>query len=81
MALSEDAVHKYSDVALARINKTVGNLRRLFLVEDLIDSIKVSRGIGSRDPLQLVTTHRPTIALAKGELQVVHLRNKNGRPC
>ncbi|XP_062320158.1 reticulon-4b isoform X2 [Osmerus eperlanus] len=40
VALSEDAVHKYSDVALARINKTVGDLRRLFLVEDLIDSIK-----------------------------------------
>ncbi|XP_046886175.1 reticulon-4b isoform X1 [Hypomesus transpacificus] len=40
VALSEDAVHRYSDVALARINKTVGDLRRLFLVEDLIDSIK-----------------------------------------
>jgi len=35
-----DVVHNYSDVALARINKTVGDLRRLFLVEDLIDSLK-----------------------------------------
>jgi len=40
VALSEDTVHKYSDVALARINKTIGDLRRLFLVEDLVDSIK-----------------------------------------
>lgn len=41
MALSEDVVHKYSDLALAKLNKTVCELRRLFLVEDLIDSIKV----------------------------------------
>ncbi|KAM8860291.1 uncharacterized protein AB9W97_019885 isoform 2-T2 [Spinachia spinachia] len=40
VALSEDVVHKYSDLALAKLNKTVGELRRLFLVEDLIDSIK-----------------------------------------
>lgn len=42
MALSEDVVHKYSDVALAKINKSIVELRRLFLVEDLVDSIKVS---------------------------------------
>ncbi|XP_040035054.2 reticulon-4a isoform X1 [Gasterosteus aculeatus] len=40
VALSEDVVHKYSDLALAKLNKTVCELRRLFLVEDLIDSIK-----------------------------------------
>lgn len=34
-------VHKYSDVALAKINKGIMELRRLFLVEDLVDSIKV----------------------------------------
>lgn len=42
VALSEDMVHKYSDVVLAKLNKTIGELRRLFLVEDLVDSIKVS---------------------------------------
>ncbi|XP_071392712.1 reticulon-3-like isoform X4 [Centroberyx affinis] len=40
VALSEDTVHKYSDVFLAKVNKTIGELRRLFLVEDLVDSIK-----------------------------------------
>ncbi|XP_039994405.1 reticulon-4a isoform X3 [Xiphias gladius] len=40
VALSEDMVHKYSDIVLARLNKTIGELRRLFLVEDLVDSIK-----------------------------------------
>lgn len=34
-------VHKYSDVALAKINKSIVELRRLFLVDDLVDSIKV----------------------------------------
>lgn len=41
MALSQDMVHKYSDAALAKINKSIAELRRLFLVEDLVDSIKV----------------------------------------
>ncbi|XP_035461298.2 reticulon-4a isoform X2 [Scophthalmus maximus] len=40
VALSEDMVHKYSDMALAKLNKSIGDLRRLFLVEDLVDSIK-----------------------------------------
>ncbi|KAM7385170.1 hypothetical protein PAMP_001266 [Pampus punctatissimus] len=40
VALSEDMVHKYSDVALTKLNKTISELRRLFLVEDLVDSIK-----------------------------------------
>ncbi|XP_077438542.1 uncharacterized protein LOC144061709 isoform X2 [Vanacampus margaritifer] len=40
VALSEDLVHKYSDVLLEKINKSVSELRRLFLVEDLVDSIK-----------------------------------------
>uniref|UniRef100_A0A673BQ79 Reticulon n=1 Tax=Sphaeramia orbicularis TaxID=375764 RepID=A0A673BQ79_9TELE len=40
VALSEEMVHKYSDIVLAKLNKTIGELRRLFLVEDLVDSIK-----------------------------------------
>ncbi|CAN9499513.1 unnamed protein product [Ophioblennius macclurei] len=40
VALSEDLVHKYSDLTLEKINKVIGELRRLFLVEDLVDSIK-----------------------------------------
>ncbi|KAJ3610269.1 hypothetical protein NHX12_022362 [Muraenolepis orangiensis] len=40
VAMSEDVAHKYSDLALARVNKTIVELRRLFLVDDLVDSIK-----------------------------------------
>ncbi|XP_076141549.1 reticulon-4b isoform X3 [Alosa pseudoharengus] len=40
LALSEEMAHKYSDVALARINSIIIELRRLFLVEDLVDSLK-----------------------------------------
>ncbi|XP_035610435.1 reticulon-1-A-like isoform X3 [Oncorhynchus keta] len=40
VALSEGTVHKYSDCVLARFNTTVTELRRLFLVEDLVDSLK-----------------------------------------
>ncbi|MEQ2275310.1 hypothetical protein XENORESO_001724 [Xenotaenia resolanae] len=40
VALSDDTVHKYSDVVLEKLNKTIEELRRLFLVEDLVDSIK-----------------------------------------
>ncbi|XP_062256383.1 reticulon-4a isoform X9 [Platichthys flesus] len=40
VALPEDVVHKYSDLVLATMNKSICELRRLFLVEDLVDSIK-----------------------------------------
>ncbi|XP_036396492.1 reticulon-4a isoform X2 [Megalops cyprinoides] len=38
--LSQEVVHKYSDMTLARINSSLKELRRLFLVEDLVDSLK-----------------------------------------
>ncbi|KAL1122017.1 hypothetical protein AAG570_003423 [Ranatra chinensis] len=40
ISLSEEKVREMSEVAVARINRFVTELRRLFLVEDLIDSIK-----------------------------------------
>ncbi|KAM4694016.1 reticulon-4 isoform 1-T1 [Discoglossus pictus] len=40
VTLSEDLVQKYCNVALGHINCTLKELRRLFLVEDLIDSLK-----------------------------------------
>ncbi|XP_006001602.1 reticulon-4 isoform X3 [Latimeria chalumnae] len=40
VAVSQDLVHKYSDVALRHMNCTLKELRRLFLVEDLVDSLK-----------------------------------------
>ncbi|XP_064174351.1 reticulon-4-like isoform X6 [Anguilla rostrata] len=45
VALSEDMVHKYSDLALERINVWIVELRRLFLVEDLVDSLKFAVGM------------------------------------
>ncbi|XP_069811250.1 reticulon-4 isoform X5 [Dendropsophus ebraccatus] len=38
--ISEDLVQKYCNVALSHINCTIKELRRLFLVEDLVDSLK-----------------------------------------
>ncbi|KAI4897781.1 hypothetical protein NFI96_034152 [Prochilodus magdalenae] len=40
IAISADIVHKYSELALGRFNTAVKELRRLFLVEDLVDSLK-----------------------------------------
>uniref|UniRef100_H3C8K6 Reticulon n=1 Tax=Tetraodon nigroviridis TaxID=99883 RepID=H3C8K6_TETNG len=40
VALSEEVVHKYSDLVLAKLNRSVAEVRRLFLVEDLVDSLK-----------------------------------------
>ncbi|XP_063157432.1 reticulon-4 isoform X1 [Candoia aspera] len=40
VAVSEDLVQKYSHVALGHLNSTVKELRRLFLVDDLVDSLK-----------------------------------------
>ncbi|XP_033873723.1 reticulon-1-A-like isoform X4 [Acipenser ruthenus] len=40
VAVSEEVVHKYSDVALGHVNCALKELRHLFLVEDLVDSLK-----------------------------------------
>jgi len=38
--LPSDKVHEATDVFISQINSTVGELKRLFLVEDLVDSVK-----------------------------------------
>ncbi|XP_008577057.1 PREDICTED: reticulon-4 isoform X1 [Galeopterus variegatus] len=40
VALSEELVQKYSNSALGHVNCTIKELRRLFLVDDLVDSLK-----------------------------------------
>ncbi|XP_026112061.1 reticulon-4a isoform X1 [Carassius auratus] len=40
IGISSELVQKYSDTALAHINCVIKELRRLFLVEDLVDSLK-----------------------------------------
>ncbi|XP_006880990.1 PREDICTED: reticulon-4 isoform X2 [Elephantulus edwardii] len=40
VAISEELVQKYSNSALGHVNGTIKELRRLFLVDDLVDSLK-----------------------------------------
>ncbi|XP_075798634.1 reticulon-4 isoform X1 [Microtus pennsylvanicus] len=40
VAVSEELVQKYSNSALGHVNNTIKELRRLFLVDDLVDSLK-----------------------------------------
>ncbi|XP_013914710.1 PREDICTED: reticulon-4 [Thamnophis sirtalis] len=40
VAVSEEIVQKYSHVVLGHLNNTIKELRRLFLVDDLVDSLK-----------------------------------------
>ncbi|XP_058523777.1 reticulon-4 isoform X4 [Ochotona princeps] len=40
VAVSEELVQKYSNSALGHVNCTIKELRRLFLVDDLVDSLK-----------------------------------------
>ncbi|KAM9804086.1 uncharacterized protein ACB057_007552 [Neosynchiropus ocellatus] len=42
VAVSEELVHRYSDVLLAHLNHAILELRRLFLVQDLVDSLKAA---------------------------------------
>ncbi|XP_078413096.1 uncharacterized protein LOC144689678 isoform X1 [Cetorhinus maximus] len=42
LAVSDELVHKYSDIGLGHVNRVITELRRLFLVEDLVDSLKFS---------------------------------------
>lgn len=40
LTLPQDKVKEFSEVAVTHINAALSELRRLFLVEDLVDSIK-----------------------------------------
>lgn len=40
LALPAEKVHEVADVAVAHANAAVSELRRLFLVEDFVDSLK-----------------------------------------
>lgn len=40
--LPQEKVHEATDVIVKQMNSTVTELKRLFLVEDLVDSVKVS---------------------------------------
>jgi len=40
LTLPAEKVHEVADVAVAHANAAVGELRRLFLVEDFVDSLK-----------------------------------------
>jgi reticulon-1 len=40
LTLSQDKLNQVTSVAVAHLNAVIGEFRRLFLVEDLVDSIK-----------------------------------------
>jgi reticulon-1 len=40
LTLSQDKLNQVTSVAVAHLNAIIGEFRRLFLVEDLVDSIK-----------------------------------------
>jgi hypothetical protein len=48
ISLSQDQIGNYADKALLYANTCMKELRRLFLVQDLIDSLKVSLCLISR---------------------------------
>ncbi|XP_057336665.1 reticulon-1-A-like isoform X7 [Microplitis mediator] len=45
LTLPSEKVHEVADIAVAHANAAVSELRRLFLIEDFIDSIKFSVGL------------------------------------
>lgn len=45
VSLPQEKVREFTDTAVAYINGAVVELRRLFLVEDIIDSIKFGMGM------------------------------------
>lgn len=47
ITLSQDQISKYADKILLYSNTCVKELRRLFLVQDLVDSLKVGLIVGS----------------------------------
>lgn len=40
LTLPAEKVHEFADVAVAHVNAAMSELRRLFLVEDFVDSLK-----------------------------------------
>lgn len=46
MALSSETFHNYVSAAMVHVNHALKLIMRLFLVEDLVDSLKVSTGLG-----------------------------------
>ncbi|XP_015180676.1 PREDICTED: reticulon-1-A isoform X3 [Polistes dominula] len=40
LTLPTEKVHELADIAVAHVNATISELRRLFLVEDIVDSLK-----------------------------------------
>lgn len=54
IALSQDQISKYADKILLYTNTCMKELRRLFLVQDLVDSLKVCVDIPRSDILYLL---------------------------
>lgn len=61
ITLSQEQIQKYTDCLQLYVNSTLKELRRLFLVQDLVDSLKVW--------LLLLLALRSEVSLPKGRIQ------------
>ncbi|KAJ7410000.1 Reticulon-1-A [Pitangus sulphuratus] len=71
MNLSQDQIQKYTDCLQLYVNSTVKELRRLFLVQDLVDSLKAQID----QYLGLVRTHMNTV-VAKIQAKIPGAKRK-----
>uniref|UniRef100_A0A673K1S1 Reticulon n=1 Tax=Sinocyclocheilus rhinocerous TaxID=307959 RepID=A0A673K1S1_9TELE len=65
VGISSELVHKYGDTALAHFNSLIKELRRLFLVEDLVDSLKL-----------VYTFHLPTCLIGAFSWPVIYEKHQ-----
>lgn len=61
IALSQDQISKYADKILLYTNTCMKELRRLFLVQDLVDSLKVCADVPASDVYYLLPAVRPML--------------------
>lgn len=61
IALSQDQISKYADKILLYTNTCMKELRRLFLVQDLVDSLKVCPDIPTCDIYYLLPAVHPLL--------------------
>uniref|UniRef100_A0A672QYC7 Reticulon n=1 Tax=Sinocyclocheilus grahami TaxID=75366 RepID=A0A672QYC7_SINGR len=72
VGISSELVHKYGDTALAHFNSLIKELRRLFLVEDLVDSLKVCSGLHFHLPTCLIGAFSWPVIYEKHQAQIDH---------
>lgn len=70
ISISPDTARRYMDVFLVKLNTALEQIRRLVLVEDVVDSLKVCPFIHNYIHVQIKTTAYPSIELDINACQV-----------